>query len=158
MYLRQIISILTLALFFTQTVAQKANYRDIRYSLYLLPCGAPDSFTVWTSIYKLQNYDTTKISKHLNEYYDDLGTCYWLVSGGKDSTLYWNLALAANRASLFHKPDDTKALWNCSITSFRSGDCKNGKYYMALYKKYTPKKYQDAESLKTEKNLLAQCE
>lgn len=121
--------ILIISLFLSaNTFGQKINYRHIRYSVYLLPCGAPDSSSVWLSIHNLEALDTIKIKKHLNEYYTDLGTCYWLVSSGKDGDRYRKMALKTDSGALYHNPKDTKALWNSSIGYFSIGDCAKGKY------------------------------
>jgi len=137
---------------------QTIDYRDIRYSVYLIPCGAPDSASVWMSIRNLESLDTSNINKHLNEYYTDLGNCYWLLSNGNKGVEYKKLALKADLGALYHKPKDTKALWNTSFIYFSMGNCDRGKYYMALYKKYTPKRFFNAESIEQEKNLFAECE
>ncbi len=138
--------------------SQKINYRDIRYTVYMLPCGAPDSASVWASIHNLEALDTTKITKHINEYYTDLGTCYWLVSGGKNGEKYRKLALKTDSGALYHNPKDTKALWNASVDYFSIGDCEKGKYYMTLYKKYTPKRFVDKEDETEINNMIAKCE
>jgi hypothetical protein len=142
----------------TNIFSQKINYRHIRYSVYLLPCGAPDSASVWASIHNLEALDTTKITKHINEYYTDLGICYWLVSGGKKGEKYRKLALKTDSGALYHNPKDTKALWNASIDYFSIGDCEKGKYYMTLYKKYTPKRFVDEQDEIEINNMIAKCE
>ena len=138
----------------TSIFSQKLDYRDIRFSLFLLPCGTPDSFSVMKSIQNLESFDTTQIGKHMNEYYTDLAICYFLLSNGKESQYYLNASNKANRSALYHKSDDSKALWNCAFGYYRLDDCDTGKNYMDLYKKHTKEKYWDKEEMT---NLEKRC-
>ena len=147
-------SVFFLIIFLNSLFCQKLDYRDIRYSLYLNPCGAPDSLSVVKSIQNLETFDTIQIGKHMNEYYTDLAICYFLLSNGTDSEHYLSASNRANRSALYHKPDDTKALWNCAFGYFRQDDCVNGKYYLDLYKKHAKEKYWDKEEMS---NIEARC-
>jgi len=62
----------------------------------------------------------------MNDYYTDLGICYWLLTNGENGTFYKEAAIKADRSALFHKPNDSKALYNCSFRYYHKGDCRRG--------------------------------
>ncbi len=150
----KIFTAINLVFLLNSAYGQKIDYRHIRDSVMALTCGAVDSSTVYGSFRNLMALDTNTIGKNIHQYYEDLGICYWMMSGGKNEK-YLYQSIKANQSAIYHKPRSTKALWNLSFAYFQIGDCDNGKRYLTLYNKYTRKKYSDTEM---EVSLLARCE
>lgn len=148
--------IIILALLSHPLFSQKINYADIRDSVRNFSCGSLDSAQVYGSMRRLERLGTSQIGKNIDLYYNDLATCYWLASGGQ-SEYYLLKSIHANLAALRHKPKSTKTMWDLAFGYVHLNDCVTGKYYMDLYKKYTPKKYQGEDDIEQQNVLLAKC-
>ena len=126
---------------------QKINYRDIRFTVFRLPSGEPDSITLWNTIHELESLDTNNISKHLAIYYTDLGWAYWLLCNKKNSPSDIDMAIKAYRSALYHNPNNSEALWHCSLGYYHEGQCEKAKSYMQSFKRHTPEKYWKTECI-----------
>lgn len=137
-----------------RTSAQSTDYAKLRPTVMVMTCGALDSGIVNTSLRNLLTLDTSRIEKNMHMYYEDLGQCYWLKSGGDDGSHYLQLSIEATSKALYHDPKSSKALWNLAFAHTMSGDCDMGKSYIEKYKLVTKKKYWDEEQIQL---LLERC-
>ena len=136
---------------------QKVDYLDIRDEVVILSCNGPiDSADVFNTIQKLEAVDTTTLRKNIHVYYEDMGVKYWLASSGKNRS-YLEKSIRANRAALYHRPKDTKALWNLAFAYAVMQDCEKARYYFKLHKDYLPQRFWNEENAKQEANVLALC-
>lgn len=124
-----------------QALAQSKDYAKLRPTVMVMSCGALDSGIVNTSLRNLMGLDTNRIKKNIHMYYEDLGQCYWLKSGGEEGSFYLKLSIATTRKALYHNPKSSKALWNLAFAYTKNGDCDTGKNYIAKYKEVSKKKY-----------------
>jgi len=120
----------------------------------VMSCGAVDSGIVNTSIRNLLALDTSGIMKNMHMYYEDLGQCYWKMSGGEDGPHYLQLSINATSKALYHDPKSSKALWNLAFAHTLMGDCDKGRSYIEQYKFATRKKYWDEDQIRL---LLERC-
>ncbi|CAN5380481.1 hypothetical protein BH09BAC5_BH09BAC5_15200 [soil metagenome] len=137
-----------------QMIAQKIDYKTVRDSLSVLSCGKVDSSEVVNTRNRLENFDTTQISKNIYLYYRDLQWCYYrsyLVS--KDST-FIDQSIINGKKSLITQPYYTPALWDITFCYFLENDCENGKYYLEEYKKSIDKKYRQQDQIN---RITAKC-
>ena len=141
----------------TFVTAQKVDYLKVRDDLVALNCDGPlDSSDVYSTIRRLEEFDTLTIRKNIHVYYEDLAVKYWLASGGKDNE-YLRKSIRAGRASLYHKPKNTKSLWNLAFAYGSVKDCETAKYYFDQYDKYLPQRYRNEENDAQKELVLASC-
>ena len=134
--------------------SQQADYMILRPSVMVMTCGPQDTNLVNTSIRNLLALDTTLLRKNMSMYYEDLGLCYWVKSGGNIESEFLQISIVTTRKALHHNPSSTKAFWSLAFGYTFAGDCERGKYYMEKYKQFTKKKYWDPEQ---ERQLFANC-
>lgn len=134
--------------------SQLADYAKWRPSVMVMNCGVVDTTTLNTSIRNLLALDTNLLTKNMNMYYEDLGLCYWVKSGGNVESEYLQLSIVTTQKALHHNPTSTKAFWSLAFGYTFAGNCERGKYYMEKYKQFTKKKYWDLEQ---EQQLFANC-
>ncbi|HQW01268.1 MAG TPA: hypothetical protein PLV75_08635 [Saprospiraceae bacterium] len=134
--------------------AQQTDYAKLRPSVLVTACGVQDSSIVNTSIRNLLALDTSGIIKNMHMYYEDLGQCYWMKSGGKDGQHYLQLSIEVTNKALYHQPESSKALWNLAFAHTMMGDCEKGRSYIEKYKLATRKKYWDEDQIRL---LLERC-
>lgn len=141
------ISILAFLLILSANISssQTLDYLDIRDSILIQTCGGKDTTTVHNSLSNLESLDVSLLRKNIHQYYQDLGARYWLLSGSRENAGYMDLAIDAYRKAFTHNPKSSTALYSLSFISFVKLDCNQGKYYMGLYKKATPKRYFNPE-------------
>ena len=155
----QVKGILYVFIFLTSTsiAAQKVDYLKVRDDLVTLTCAdSRDSAEVFATIRRLEEFDTLTIRKNIHVYYEDLAVNYWLVSGGKDN-VYLRKSIRADQASLYHKPNNTKSLWNLAFAYGSMKDCEKANYYFDMYDKYLPQRYRNEESDAQKELVLASC-
>jgi hypothetical protein len=153
-------SMLKVLLFFTFLVAvtemasQSTDYAVIRDDAKKYSCSATDTSGIYNTIRNLQALDTTRITHNMYLYYQDLGICYWLLSGGDKDNPDLSKAITLLHQSLYHNPLSTSGFHTLFFLYNFAGDCAKSKYYMDQYKLNTKKKYWDKEQ---EKALAARC-
>lgn len=128
--------------------AQQTDYAKLRPTVMVMTCGALDSGIVNTSLRNLLALDTSGIKKNMYMYYEDLGQCYWLKSGGEEGSYYLKLSIATTRKALYHSPESSKALWNLAFAHTMNGDCDMGRSCIEQYKLATKKKYWDEDQIR----------
>lgn len=133
--------------------AQKSDYLKIRNKIYNPTCGVVSKEDIHASIQRLHALDTVDM-KNLYAYYEDLGTCHWMLinkdPGQLDSVIMYNLI------ALSHKPNAPKALWNMAFAYKLKDECKKVIEYVNLYKRHTGgKDWVDHTQID---NLMAECQ
>ena len=132
-----------------QANGQKSDYMQFRDSLTTLSCGKADSLTVIKTLAKLEAFDTNRVSENIQQYYRDLGWCYYLLSLTRNDTALIRSASKCYDKALFHDPNYVVVLWDKSFFSYYFyNDCDMGKYYLDRYKKATPRKYWNKRQMK----------
>ncbi len=127
---------------------QKLNYRIVRSAILSFPKNDEDTIRIQNNIRNLEALDTNQIHKHyLNDYYSDLGRSYWSLAHGKNKIVYQQKAKATYSKTLFHKPQDHRALWFFALYYAYHDDCEKAKYFMASYKKHSEKKKWNTECI-----------
>jgi hypothetical protein len=109
-----------------QGSGQHTDYAKLRPTVMVMSCGAVDSGIVNTSIRNLLALDTSAIMKNMHMYYEDLGQCYWKMSGGEDGPHYLQLSINATSKALYHDPKSSKALWNLAFAHTLNGRLRHG--------------------------------
>lgn len=128
-------------------LGQEVDYRTMRKQLSTLSCGKVDSVSVYETKLKLESMDTTKIVKDLDYYYRDLAWCFYRNFMLHYDTTYLKLDILNYTKSLYHKPQNTQALWGVLFGYYKLGDCLNGKKYLDLYLKYADAKEVNNEQI-----------
>ena len=141
-------------LFNSTTFSQGLDYKTVSDSLSTLSCGKVDSLTVTETRTRLENFDTTKITKNIHLYYRDLEWCYYRLYLVTKDTSYIYKCIDSNKKSLHSKSDFSPALWEISFCYYLLGDCKKGKYYLEKYKNSTDKNNWREEQIK---RMTAKC-
>ena len=132
-----------------QASGQHLDYKTFRDSLTQLSCGQVDSLTVVNTRTKLETVDTNLISSNIDIYYRDLGWCYYRLYLKTKDISFIRMASDSYEKALSHNPKYAAVLHDQFFFNyFFFKDCQKGKYYMALYKKVTPRKYWNKDEMK----------
>ena len=137
---KTLLLIITLTFCSTIVVGQNLDYKEVRKQLTTLSCGKVDSIDLYHTKIKLETFDTTKIGKNLDVYYRDLAWCYYRIFIRHYDTTYLKLDIINYLKSLYHKPNNTQALWGILFAYYKLGDCINGKKYLDLFLQYKDEK------------------
>ena len=152
--LRKAISILfCLVLFVQMTIAQDSIvYSEIRKETVEWSCTKFDKNSVNLTLKNLLAVDTLKITKGLWNYYYDLGMTYYMKAGLYEQNEWHYLAISSFKKCIPIDKKSGDAYHNIAFCYYFTGDIKNAKIFLKLYKKYTKKEYWDNDFIERVEN------
>lgn len=125
------------------------NYFEIKSEIKKTSCTEHTIEAVNETVKALLAIDTNAISKGLSEYYYDLGMAYYMKSEGFKETEFRELSIKYFLKCLEKDKKKSNAYLNISLIYFINNMYDKAKIYLKLYKKNTPKKYWDLETIET---------
>ena len=121
----------------------QVNYADIKAQHKHFKCDDTNLDSVNLTLEHLLAIDTLTLASGLDDYYYDLGMAYYVKSEMHQQAEYRDLAIAAFHHCVRVNEERGSAYYNLSVIYALHHQLDEAKWYLALYKKHTKKKYWD---------------
>ncbi len=126
-----------------------SDYSIIRQHCIHYSCSEPDIDSVNQTLHCLLAIDTATISGGLADYDYDLGMVYYVKSEMYGQAEFYTQAVARFKKCIAADRKRSDAYYNLSLIAHLHQQHQTAKMYLALYEKYTRKKYWDREFIAT---------